>query len=467
MQQFFYDEQIRRFLLQFTRIFSGFQVEYANENDGVNAATLLRVPVRYGDASRNAQTIIQENSRNSLPSTPLMTFYITGLDYEQSRMQEPYFVSKVNVRQRTYDPSTETYETTQGNAFTVERLMPVPFKLTINLDIWTSNTNQKLQLLEQILTLFNPSLEIQSTDSFIDWTSLSVMYLDRTAWTSRTIPIGTDNPIDIATLTFSMPIWISSPAKVKKLGVVERVIASMYDARGDLHDAVMNNDLLLGTRQVITPYNWAVVLIGNKLQCLQQVSLAEEPENDSLTPVEIVPDSNLLWPAVVGVYGALRPGVSQIRLEQPDGTEVIGTVVIDPNDDRFMLYDVDIDTTPQNTLAPIDAVINPLTSGPGDGLDSALEGQRYLLTEDTGNVNNEFPATAWVGGNGRALVAQANDIIEYRAGYWQVSFRAASEENVAQYVTNITTGIQYRWTGDSWVKSYQGVYPGGTWRLVL
>ena len=155
-------------MLQFTRIFSGFQVEYANENDGVNGAALLRVPVRYGDASRNAQTIIQENSRNSLPSTPLMTFYITGLDYEQSRMQEPYFVSKVNVRQRTYEPSTETYETTQGNAFTVERLMPVPFKLTIQLDIWTSNTNQKLQLLEQILTLFNPSLEIQSTDNFID-----------------------------------------------------------------------------------------------------------------------------------------------------------------------------------------------------------------------------------------------------------------------------------------------------------
>ena len=86
MQQFFYDEQIRRFLLQFTRIFSNFQVEYANENNGPNAATLLRVPVRYGDASRNAQTIIQENSRNSLPSTPLMTFYITGLDYEQTRI---------------------------------------------------------------------------------------------------------------------------------------------------------------------------------------------------------------------------------------------------------------------------------------------------------------------------------------------------------------------------------------------
>jgi hypothetical protein len=292
------------------------------------------------------------------------------------------------------------------------------------------------------------------------------MYLDRTAWTSRTIPIGTDNPIDVATLTFSMPIWISSPAKIKKLGVVERVIASMYDAQGDLNNAIDNEDLLMGTRQVITPFNWATVLIGNKLQCLEQKYLAQEPSNDSTTAPEIVPDSNLLWPAVIDLYGSLRPGISQIRLIQPDETEIVGTVALDPNDDRFLLFDVDIDTTPQNTLDPIDAIINPLASGPRPQ-DSVLEGVRYLLTEDTGSADNPAPAEDWVGANGRGLIAQANDIVEYSNNYWRVVFRAATEINNTQYVTNITTGIQYRWTGEAWVKSYQGVYPGGTWRLVL
>jgi hypothetical protein len=200
---------------------------------------------------------------------------------------------------------------------------------------------------------------------------------------------------------------------------------------------------------------------------LQLRYLAQEPGNDSLAETEIVPDSNLLWPAVIDLYGTLRPGISQIRLEQPDGTEVVGTVVIDPNDDRFMLYSVDIDTTPQNTLDPIDAVINPLTAGPQDGLDSAVAGQRYLLTEDTGSLDDQYAAQAWVGGNGRPLVARANDIIEYSNNYWRVVFNSQTEANNIQYVTNITTGIQYKWTGDSWVKSYQGVYPGGTWRIVL
>jgi hypothetical protein len=465
MQQFFYDAQIRRFLLQFTRICSNFQVEYGREESS-DAAALIRVPVRYGDASRNAQTIIQENSRNSMPSSPMMTFYVSSLDYDRPRMQEPYHVSKIAVRQRTYDEVTDTYETTQGNAFTIERLMPVPYKLGITLDIWTSNTNQKMQLLEQMLTLFNPSLEIQSTDNFIDWTSLSVVELDGVTWTSRTIPMGAENPIDVATLKFSLPIWISSPAKVKKLGVIERVVASVFDAQGDLTNAITDNDLLLGTRQIITPYNYAVVVVGNQVQCLQQQSVASQPDNQELTPTAIDSNSNLLWPAVIGVYGALRPGISQLRLMQADESEVVGFITVDPNDERFLIFEIDQDTRPQNTMPPVDKVIDPLISAPGYGLPAATAGQRYLLTDGTGAAGNQYPAEAWLGEFGTPLVARANDIVEYNGSFWAVPF-VASIQTGQQYVTNLNTGIQYEWTGDSWIKSYQGVYPGGTWRLVL
>jgi hypothetical protein len=229
---------------------------------------------------------------------------------------------------------------------------------------------------------------------------------------------------------------------------------------------VTNSDLLLGTRSVLTPYNWAVVLIGNQLQVLQQTSLVQEPSNDALTPTTVISDSPLLWPAVIDLYGTLRPGISQIRLEQRDGTEVIGTVSLNPNDSRFLIYDIDADTAPQNTLEPVDAVINPMFSGPQDGLDSAMDGQRYLLTESTGSSTGNNNPSAWVGANGRPLVANANDIIQYANNYWQVVFRALGQP-AGQYVTNITTNVQYEWNGDAWVKSYQGVYPGGQWGLVL
>jgi hypothetical protein len=460
MQQFFYDEQIRRFLLQFTRIFSNFQVEYGPANS--DQATLVRVPVRYGDWTRLAQTVQQDNSASALPSTPLMTFYITGMDYDRPRMQEPYFIDRTAVRQRYYDVNTDTYETAQGNAFTIERLMPVPYKMSLTLDIWTSNTNQKFQIFEQIATLFNPALEVQSTDSFIDWTSLSVVELDQTTWTSRTIPTGTENPIDVMTMRFSLPIWISSPAMVKKLGVVEKIIMSVFDAKGDAVDAIQNSDLLLGTRQKFTPYRYQALLVGNKLQALKYSAVVDEPNASTTLPDQ--PPSNEFWPAILEMYGGFRPGISQIRLDNQWGTtnQIIATATVDPTDERFLLLDIDADTVPQNTLTPVNAVIDPLLSGPGDGLPVATEGQRYLILNDIGSAENQYPSTAWGG-----VVARANDIIEYDGTDWIVTFGSTTNVTNIQYTTNITTGLQYLWTGTTWVKSYEGLYPAGEWSIVI
>ena len=444
-------------MLQFTRVFSNFQVEYGREEDG--SAALIRVPVRYGDWSRLGQSVLQGNSASAMPSAPIMTFYITGLSYDRPRIQDPTFVSRLQVRQRYYDSDTDTFESAQGNAFTVERLMPVPYRMTINLDIWTSNTNQKWQLIEQIAPLFNPALEIQSTDNYLDWTSLSVIELDATNYSSRTIPVGTENPIDIATMTFSIPIWLSSPARVKKLGAVEKIIASVFDASGDANEAIANSDLLLGTRQRFTPWMYQVLLLGNRLQILKPSNLINEP--NSSTAVPDAPDTDVSWPAVIGTYGGFRPGITQIRLNNAwdESLDIIGTVSFDPMDDRFLLFDVDADTVPQNTLDPVDAVIDPAVSGPGAGLPAAAAGQRYLLLNGVGSGVD--PTAAW-----GALTAAANDIVEYDGVEWAVSFDSAAAANI-EYMTNITTGLQYLWTGEQWVKSYEGLYAGGAWSVVI
>jgi hypothetical protein len=461
-QLFFYDEQIRRYLLQFTRMFSLFEVEYGRNEQGTS--DLIRVPIRYGDASRQAQTILNENSANSLNATPLMTFYITDLSYDRERIQEPYHVNKMFVRQRTWDAGTESYETTQGNAFQIERLMPVPYKLTINLDIWTSNTNQKMQLFEQIATLFNPALEIQATDNYIDWTSLTVCNLDSVKWSSRAIPVNNGNPIDVMTMTFSLPIWISSPAKVKKLGVVERVIASIFDAQGDAVNALTDNDLLLGTRVKVTPWGYQVLLLDGQLQILQ----SSQPANPDSVTFPIAENPQITWPAVIAAYGAFRPGISYITLDNPwvPDSSIIGTIAVNPADDRLLIYNIDPDSAPQNTLSPVDAVINPLTTAPGDGLPVAAIGQRYLINNSTGSLENPSNPVAWQGINGQPLIAHANDIIEYNGVRWGVAFNSRGTTD-PQYVINLTTGVQFYWNDTKWVNSIDGLYPGGTWKLVL
>ena len=458
MAAFFYDNQVRRFLIQFGKIFSNWQV--TKGKDPAGNEILVRVPVMYGDSSRQASTIIANNSASNLPSAPLITYYITGLEYDQRRTQDPTFVDKIQVRQRTYNPDTQSYESVQGQAFTVERLMPVPYTLRISVDFWTTNYNQKLQLIEQLGTLFNPSLEIQSTDNFIDWTSLSVVYQDGLTFSSRSIPQGTGNPIDVMSWKFYMPIWISNAAKLKKMGVIEKIIASIFS--GKALDDIQNDDLLLGTRQKITPYGYKLLLIGNNLQLLP-ANQDFYPNNEDLD-LPPSPNTSLYWSSLLNVYGTIRPGISQIWLQNPFmTTEIVGTIVLDPNDDRLLIYNIDPDTLPQNTLDPVDSVINPLVTGPNAGLPAPENGIRYLIVEDIGSAGDS--TTAW--GN---VVAYANDIIQYDsdAGEWFVSFDSAAATTV-EYVTNLTTGVQYRYvnTEGAWMKSWEGWYGQGDYSIVI
>jgi hypothetical protein len=466
MAQYFYDNQIRRFLLQFGKIFSEWYVTKGKDPAGNDI--LVRVPIMYGDSSRQASTIIAKNSASNLPSAPLISYYISGLEYDQRRTQDPTFVDKSTVRQRAYNSSTQTYETTQGQAFSIERLMPVPYTLRITVDFWTTNYNQKLELIEQLGTLFNPSLEIQSTDNFIDWTSLSVVYQDGLTFSSRSIPQGTGNPIDVLTWKFYMPIWLSTSSKLKKMGVIQKIIASIFSSTA-LQD-VQNDDLLLGTRQKVTPYGYKVLLLNNTLQLLPADQASDEPITTKCgetagmylnTPVS--PNTSLYWTSLLNMYGAYQPGISQIWLQNPFmDTEIVGTIVVDPLDDRILIYDIDPDTLPQNTLSPVDAVVNPLTSGPGAGLPAPVPGRRYLIVE---NLGGSAPTVAW-----GSVVAQANDIIEYdvATSQWFVAFSAV-EATTIEYVTNLTTNMQYRWVPaeGQWIKSYEGWYGQGDYSIVI
>ena len=458
MAAFFYDNQVRRFLIQFGKIFSNWYV--TKGKDPAGNEILVRVPIMYGDSSRQASTIIANNSASNLPSAPLITYYITGLEYDQRRTQDPTFIDKIQVRQRSYNSETQQYETVQGQAFTVERLMPVPYTLRMTVDLWTTNYNQKLQLIEQLGTLFNPSLEIQSTDNFIDWTSLSVVYQDGLTFSSRVIPQGSGNPIDVMSWKFYMPIWISNAAKLKKMGVIEKIIASIFS--GKALDDIQNDDLLLGTRQKITPYGYKLLLIGNSLQLLP-ANQDFYPSNEDLD-LPPNPNTSLYWSSLLNVYGTLRPGISQIWLQNPFmDTEIVGTIVPDPVDDRLLIYDIDPDTLPQNTLDPVDSVINPLVTGPNAGLPPAENGMRYLIVDNIGSDGDT--TIAW-----GTVVAYANDIIEYDGsmGEWFVSFDSAQATTV-EYVTNLTTSIQYRYvnTEGAWMKSWEGWYGQGDYSIVI
>jgi hypothetical protein len=174
------------------------------------------------------------------------------------------------------------------------------------------------------------------------------------------------------------------------------------------------------------------------------------------------------WRNLINVYGNLVNGTSQVRLELADSTEVVGTVAYNPADDTSLLYTVDVDTIPANTLSPINAIIDPQTSRPNRDLQNLVNGTRYLLVNDYSSPANvaNAPTYNWIGADNTRLEASANDIIQYNGQHWVVIFDASDSPDT-YYVTNMTTGTQYVWNGNAWAKSYEGFYEAGKWQLVI
>jgi hypothetical protein len=183
------------------------------------------------------------------------------------------------------------------------------------------------------------------------------------------------------------------------------------------------------------------------------------------------------------------------------------------------------------SLGTFDAIVDPEKSGPGSGLDTPIVGTRYLIINNIGGgiretliaetrsnridtsidfvrvkdsrvlVNNvevaftpmniqdkyvirlasnaavddvityelfvnEDGPDAWKQPDQSDFQARANDIIEWTGTEWQVLFESQAADSTV-YITNQTTGIQYTWTGQEWLKSFEGLYTQGQWRLVL
>ena len=460
----FYEGQIRKFLTQFIRVLSNFSVETGKGKD--DQVTLRAVPVVYGDPTRQVSNIIRNNSENALQYAPRIAAYVRELNYDRERMQNPYHIEKQHLKERGVD-SDGNYTNQLGAGYTIEKVMPSPFRLQVTADIWSSNTDQKLQILEQILYLFNPDFEIQKSDNYIDWTSLSYVELEGITFSSRTIPVGADTEIDIATLNFSMPIWLSPPVKVKKLGVVQKIIMSVYDDDGGMAKGLIDGSLI--SRSFITPNNFGLLVTGNQLRLLGTTGVnvksggagfytgAKDP--GLADPFETFgPAVN--WKVLLEQYGVVTNGTSQIRLTQPNGNEIIGTIATTTLDDTILLYSIDDDTIPANTLTAVKKIINPATFDPG----TPVNGDRYLIIDDVGDSTASAQSATW-----GALIANVGDIIEYNStsSKWLKVFDASDPDSTQHYVTNLNTGIQYRFNGTEWVKSYEGVYTQGNWSIVI
>jgi len=114
--------------------------------------------------------------------------------------------------------------------------MPVPYTLNANLAIWSSNHEQRYQILEQLMMVFDPIVQIQATDGVFDWTKITTVELTGIDYEDN-YPIGVDRRMLISNLSFEFPIWISAPANIK-----DDFVKDIYARIGTVSNSAITNE---------------------------------------------------------------------------------------------------------------------------------------------------------------------------------------------------------------------------------
>lgn len=252
LKAYYYDNQLRKYILQFMAIFAGLQVKIGKRTTGATTPVtdcdgnvtevpvveddrLITVPIYYGHMDRVVAAILAENTQNKMLRLPTMSAYIRGLDFKKE------WQAGIGFEQR------QSYLKTGGllpdDVKVIHQRRPFPFELTIELNLYASNTDQHFQMLEQILLVFDPMLQIQTSDGLFDLGRMTHVELTGVSLNTNW-PIGTDKRIVQSMLSFKMPIWMQTPADVRK-DFVEKIfmrVGAVSDVSGGSYEIISDLD---------------------------------------------------------------------------------------------------------------------------------------------------------------------------------------------------------------------------------
>jgi len=225
---FYYDAQIKRYLVQVSYVFSGLNVMVGKSD--TRDERLIPVPIHYGSRDRVVQHIIGSNTQNKPLRLPVLAAYMSSLD-----IAPELYKGKMTQRSQTYLPRGGVVP---DDLKVVRQYMPIPFRMSIDVSMYCSNQEQQFQILEQILMLFDPTLQIQTSDQPFDWTKITTIKLEDIRF-EENYPPSIERRIIQTTLSFSLPIYIAPPSTLKA-NVVNKVLyrISTMDNSDNIEDIV-------------------------------------------------------------------------------------------------------------------------------------------------------------------------------------------------------------------------------------
>ena len=148
---YFYHGIFRKSILAFGTVFNNILVKRKGSAGKLES---LRVPIQYGPYEKFLAAIAAEplDGRDQTQmNLPAISFEIKGLAYDTGRKLVPTQFAKTR-------PPAGTDE--NGKPVQYTQYMPVPYNLEIELAILSKTQDDGLQILEQILPNFHPSMNV-------------------------------------------------------------------------------------------------------------------------------------------------------------------------------------------------------------------------------------------------------------------------------------------------------------------
>jgi hypothetical protein len=139
-----YHEIIRKTIIGFGTLFNDIHIKHKNSSDGVISD--LSVPLSYGPSQKFLARLDQQANLNKPVqiTLPRMSFEMTSIDYDPTR--------KSGI--------TQSFKAVDANNNMKKVYMPVPYNIGFELSVLSKLNDDCLQIVEQILPYFQPSLNI-------------------------------------------------------------------------------------------------------------------------------------------------------------------------------------------------------------------------------------------------------------------------------------------------------------------
>lgn len=227
-----YAAQLRKYIVQMAAVFAGIKVRVGWTDE--KQPRLAPVPIKNASSDRVVASIKAENTQNVPVRLPMMCLQLMDIELAPDRRH-----GVAQQRRTTYMPAGGLFP---DDIKVVDQRMPVPYNGLFEVSILASNQDQLYQIIEQLLTLFDPTLQIQRSDEMQDWTKLSYVELTGVVL-GENVPIGADRRMIECTFSFKTDLYLSVPAVVHdkfvqeihvRIGTVSQDIDSSYDIISDL-----------------------------------------------------------------------------------------------------------------------------------------------------------------------------------------------------------------------------------------